>query len=238
MKPPNANFSKAVKYPAPGMVVGKFADIKTALIRTKPGREVARYIQDAIKAYPNAVCVIGVGVCYAFNKKDYKLADVLVSDRICDFVNSKFNNGEVENRGPSIPLIHELEKIFTLCPEEHTGINVSGDRKAKVASGTFCCSTFLVNDEDQRDKFYEAIKDQKPIGGEMEGGELIRFDRQKKIEGVIVIKGVADYADGGKTKEWQFTAAMAALEYTESQLHESDWGQLFPGKYVFCRYQA
>ena len=229
MKPPNVNFLKAVNYPAIGMVVGKFAGIKTALIKTLQGRDVAEYIQDAIDAYPNAVCVIGVGVCYAFNK-DYKLADVLVSNRICDFANSKFNNGKIENRGSSIPLLRKLEKIFTLCPEQHTGIIVSGDRKAKVASGTFCCSTFLINDEDERDKFYEAIKDLKPIGGEMEGGELIRFDRQKKIEGVIVIKGVADYAMG-KTKEWQFTAAMAALEYTESQLHESNWSRLFPGKY-------
>ena len=235
MKPPSPTFSKAVSYPAPGMVVGKFAEIKTALICTMPGREVAQYIQEAIDEYPNAVCVIGVGVCYAFNKRDYKLADVLVSNRICDFANSKFNRGEVENRGISIQLIHKLEKIFTLCPEQHTGIKVSSVRKAEVASGTFCCSTFLINDEDERDKFSEAIKGQKPIGGEMEGGELIRFDRQKKIEGIIVIKGVADYADGGKTKEWQFTAAMAALEYTESRLRESKkyWSKVFPGKYVY-----
>lgn len=241
MKKPSSNFSKAVTYPMIGMVVGTFAGIKTALIKTEPGRDVEQYVQDAIDAYPNARCIIGVGVCYAFKKEDYKLADVLVSKRICDFANSKFNMGEVENRGPSIQLIHKLEKIFANCPEQYTGIIVSSlNRTAKAASGAFCCSTFLINDEKERDKFFEAVKDLKPIGGEMEGGELIRFDRQKEIEGIIVIKGVADYADGSKSKEWQFTASMAALHYAESQLYQSNWDKLFPSEYSvyfsFCIY--
>ena len=35
---------------------------------------------------------------------------------------------------------------------------------------------------------------------------------------VIIIKGVADYADGEKPKQWQLTAAMAAANYTHFQL--------------------
>ncbi len=49
----------------------------------------------------------------------------------------------------------------------------------------------------------------------MEGGELLRFTGKGKIKGVIVIKGVADYGDGKKKKDWQFTAASAAFKYTE-----------------------
>ncbi len=49
----------------------------------------------------------------------------------------------------------------------------------------------------------------------MEGGELLRFIGKGKIEGVIVIKGVTDYGDGKKKKDWQFTAASAAFNYTE-----------------------
>lgn len=60
-----------------------------------------------------------------------------------------------------------------------------------------------------RDKFLRAKS--VAIGGEMEGGELLEFHNDQKIKGVIVIKGVADYADGKKEKDWQFTAAMAAL---------------------------
>ena len=33
-----------------------------------------------------------------------------------------------------------------------------------------------------------------------------------------MIKGVAGYADGCGGKEWQFTAALAALNYTKSKL--------------------
>lgn len=52
----------------------------------------------------------------------------------------------------------------------------------------------------------------------MEGGVLLEFERKRKIKGVIVIKGVVDYADGKKSKEWQYTAAMAALNYTKIKL--------------------
>ena len=38
---------------------------------------------------------------------------------------------------------------------------------------------------------------------------------------VIIIKGVADYADGEKNKQWQLTAAMAAASYTHFQLKRS-----------------
>ena len=37
----------------------------------------------------------------------------------------------------------------------------------------------------------------------------------------IIIKGVADYADGKKDKQWQLTAAMAAASYTHFQLKQS-----------------
>ena len=47
---------------------------------------------------------------------------------------------------------------------------------------------------------------------------------------VIIIKGVADYADGEKPKQWQLTAAMAAANYTHFQLKRST---AFNGK---CEY--
>lgn len=60
----------------------------------------------------------------------------------------------------------------------------------------------------------------KAIGGEMEGGQLMKFVKKRKIEGIIIIKGVADYGNEDKAsgKKWQFTAASAALHYTDLKL--------------------
>ena len=71
--------------------------------------------------------------------------------------------------------------------------------------------------KDLRDKFRVALPE--VIGGDMEGGELLRLQLKRKIEGVIVIKGVAGYADGCSTEDWQFTAALAAMKYTSFKLH-------------------
>lgn len=113
MQPPSADFTNAVTFPMPAMVVGKFAGIKAALIQTKPGRKVTKYVEDAIREYPSALFVIGVGVCYAFDKEKHNFADVLVSETICDFMNFKFNDeGEIIDRGQVVNVVYQLTKIF------------------------------------------------------------------------------------------------------------------------------
>ena len=220
MKPPSENFTKAVIYPENAMVVGMFANKEVALIRTNPGVKVTKYVKEAIEAYPNARYVIGVGVCYAFDRDKAKKGDVLISEKINDNVNNKYTStSDMENRGQSVDVPHRLSKIFCLG-SEFTGYVVSdSERKAHAYSGTFCSSPVLVNDKVQREKYRKA--NPTAIGGEMEGGMLLEFMQDDEWnKKVIIIKGVADYADGKKDKEWQFTAAMAALHYTEKQLRK------------------
>ncbi len=228
MRPPSDSFAKAVIFPEPNMVVGKFANKKVALIRTKPGPEVRKFIEDAIKEYPNARYVLVVGVCYAFDSNKFKLADVLVSDTIIDNMIVKYNGqGEIGDRGQTVHVVHDLTKIF--CMDEDTDCPASAGRSSTMYSGTFCCNNVLMNDKVMRDKYLRAHPG--AIGGEMEGGELLKFVLDNKLEGVIIIKGVADYADGTKAKDWQFTAAMAAASYTESRLINVPADKLCLGKY-------
>ncbi len=77
----------------------------------------------------------------------------------------------------------------------------------------------LVNDKDFRNALHGAKME--AIGGEMEGGELLKLMKKvKSLHGVIVIKGVADYGDGEKNKDWQYTAALAAVTFTEKRLRD------------------
>ena len=52
----------------------------------------------------------------------------------------------------------------------------------------------------------------------MEGWAQIEYTP----EGVecIIIKGIADFADGTKDKVWQLTAAMAAVDYAHYKLKQ------------------
>lgn len=229
LEPPSDNFGKAVIFPYPNMIVGRFAGIEVALIRSKPGIKVTRYVQNAIETFSNVHFVFGVGVCYAFDMKKYKFGDVLVSESICDFQEFKFDeNGEIKDRGQIINVTFPLTKIFCFSQDLNFEVSDRG-RKSKAWPGTFCSTSILIDNKTDRDRFYNAIGRSRTIGGEMEGGKL-EFDRKKEIRGVIVIKGVVDYADGEKEKDWQFTAALAAFHYTELQLLNSDLNDLFSGE--------
>lgn len=51
----------------------------------------------------------------------------------------------------------------------------------------------------------------------MEGSQLLKLQKDGKIEGVIIIKGISNYGYGNN-KVWQLTAAMAAVHYVESNV--------------------
>lgn len=218
MEPPTPNFSGAVFFPMTSMVVGMFAGKKTALIQARVGEYVDDYVADALDAFPKTKFVIGVGVCYAFDREDYKFADIIVSDKIAALENFKFlPNGEIEDRGETVNIVYELLKIFAINLEIVPEFQVTTDgRNAKVDRGTILSYSVLMNNLEERDKFHRAVP--KAKGGEMEGRELIQFAEKRDVQGVIIIKGIVDFADGTKDKDWQFTAAMGALAYVKSKM--------------------
>ena len=219
MEPPSENFSKPVTFPMTGMVIGKFAKKKIALIQTMPGRKISVYVENALKKFPKACFIVGVGICYAFDEKQCKLADVLVSEKIADFETLKFlEDGGVEDRGSTIDIVSGLAQIFCVAKDPV----VIDDQKqnlhheSNVHVGTICSPPILMNNRDRRNEFLRARP--RAIGGEMEGGELIKFVLDRKIEGIVLVKGVSDYGDGTKSDEWQFSAAMVALQFVKRQL--------------------
>ena len=213
---PDEMFSKAVVFPMTSMVVGMFADKKTALIQTDVGENAGTMIAKAIEAFPQAVYVIGVGVCFAFDKTKCQLGDVIVSKQISTFANMAVESSRLENRGEIVAVSDELQRIFCRNLVQNPEFQVCETRTSEVHSGTIISYPILQKSEQMRDMFHVELRT--AIGGEMEGGQLLKFVKQRKIQGVIAIKGVADYADSAKAKEWQFISARAALYYTESKL--------------------
>ena len=211
------SFEKAIIFPRTGIVLGTFAKKKVALIQTEQGSKIRGDIEKAIKKFPKAMCILGIGVCYAMDDQKYKLGDVLISNKINNFENFKYKpDGQIEDRGQAIDMVDPLLRVFCKNTDNHDPLLVTSERYFKAFPGTLVCSPQLVNNLQERERRKTAVPT--AIGGEMEGGELLKFVLENKITGIIIIKGIADYADGKKSKEWQFTAAMAAFKYAESKL--------------------
>jgi nucleoside phosphorylase len=218
MGPPEKTFSAAVVFPHSGTVVGFFAGKKTALIQTDKGSNCSDYVEDAIKRFPNAQFVVGIGFGFAFDSEKFKLGDVLVSEQICDFKNLKFDkHNELIDRGQRVCIVKPLKKIFCkdLTYEEEFVVS-DMKRTSNVTSGQFVSLSTALENIGIRDNILASVPE--AIGGDMEGGELINFQQKGKINGVIVIKGVSNYADGNIGNEWEFISSLAALRYACSKL--------------------
>ena len=207
LEKPGDMFERAVVFPKGGMVVGIFAKKRVALIQTDVGVNAFDFIDDAIKTFPNAFYVIGVGVCYSFDKEKYKLGDVLVSEQISNLDNMKWDEeGRVEDRGQRVHVVHDLHRMFCGDLVQDPEFKVSQSRSSEVYSGTIISYSTLINNKEIRDKFHAEVRT--AIGGEMEGGQLLRFERKRNIKGIIAIKGICDYAErklkiGSSYPHWQ-----------------------------------
>ncbi len=128
-------------------------------------------------------------------------------------------------RGGTVSIKDEIKSVFCKTPDLIEGLQVSSGRKAKHLVGKVVSSSILIDDPVLKKKITDSLTG-KLLGGEMEGGELLRLQENgvtmpdgstKKIQGII-IKAVVDYADSEQTKVWQFIAAQAAFHYVEGKL--------------------
>ena len=215
---PNGSSGKAIYYR--GHIIGMFADKKIALVQTRPGGYCQEDMEKALRSFPNAQYIIGVGVCYAYDHQKHRLGDVLISQVISDFRNFKFSGDQVIDRGETKQISEDLSSIF--CKRinhwEEFQVTSNTGRCSKPHFGIFTCMNALFDSLEEKEKFRAAVPE--VIRGEMEGCELLKVmnSLHNKVKGIIIIKGIADYGDGTKSKEWQFIAAMAAFDFTKTSI--------------------
>lgn len=215
LQPPNDLFKNSVIFPENFIVLGMFAGKKTALILTRVSEKTEEFIEKVHSYFPRVVYFIGIGVCYTFDEK-YKLGDVIVSGQICSLTNSARGGEITEDRDGRIEVVDDLQDIFCRGLLQVPEFKVSERRSSVVHSGPIISYPLPRMDADFRNEVLRAIPG--AIAGEIEGGHLLKYVRRSKVKGVIEIKGVVDYRDKAKLKDWQFITAMAALHYTESKL--------------------
>ena len=178
-----------------------------------------------------------IGIGYASSQK-LQFADVMVSDRIENCVQVKWENGEITNRGARPPVDLDLKRIFCQSArkdwEDQVPYCTANDsRRPCLHVGCIVSAPLLMRDPDLKDRLLEHIPE--AIGGEMEGWALLTVKDNSELDhhrvGIIIIKGVADYGDTEKKDNWQLTAAKAAVDYTHFRLKKTE-GTEFQGKHI------
>ena len=214
------------------LTLGIFGEHKTALIQAKMGDDARVEIVNALTLLPNVQLVAGVGVAYG-RKEKTQFGDVLVATTIDGIGNVRWDNGELyfyqgdnrftrtEERAIQV-FGRQVEDFATL-----TGFKVTKQGRApEIHPKLIVSAPWLVNDLDVLNKIIQ--NDPRAVGGEMEGqilagihNDFLGLNPPRKID-AIIIKGVADYADGMKHKGWQMTAGLAAVGYTWFKLKQTN----------------
>ena len=210
--------------------LGIFGGYKAALVQTKQGADCRSLIEATIGLFSNVSFIIGVGVAYGISRDKTKLGDVLISDKIACLNNIKIDkSGSIHNRGPIQEVKDQLHVLFCTANDRFNKFACTEDaspRYSKAHVGCIISGNFLVDNKEIKFKLSEIERE--AIGGEMEGHVLMEImgKRDPCPFQAIIIKGVCDYGDGTKEKQWQLTAALAAVEYTHLRL-ELTKGTLF-----------
>ena len=208
------------------VTLGVFGDHKAALICTSKGADCRHEIERALKSLPGLQLIIAVG--FAYGRRDKcKLGDVLVSTTVDGVSNFridtsgeiKIDEGDVRHTAMSMNTRSTFTKriwSFFVCSKDEK-------RESKIHCGVIISSPMLLNNRDVLQKII--AREERFIGGEMEGQELAQLISPKDGEhhkvDFIVIKGVGDYGDGTKEKDWQYTASLAAADYAEMRLRDT-----------------
>lgn len=210
------------------LMLGIFGDHKAVLIQTSKGADCQRELLPALQHLPTIKVVIGLGFAYGRRSK-CNLGDVLVSTFVDGVGNMRIEKGRLrfdEGISRHTPISLAASNLFTKGTSMWTPFQCSkAGRKAVVHAGVLISSPMLVNDGRALDEFL--MNNDHFIGGEMEGQELARAQTSLKEQhsrevDIIVIKGVGDFGDGTKAKEWQLTASLAAANFAEYKLKESN----------------
>ena len=206
--------NKPVRYPIDKftIVVGTFAGKNAAIVRTEQGIKCRDDLTTVLPFFPNATMLLGLGVCMGIK---HKLGDVLVGEKIQLEEKPKVRQGKLQLDGTRKEAKQTMRNVF--CDTtgwnnfKCTGMPEGSGAKACISeafSGCVLSSPNLLDDPSIKHRLESET--QPLIGVEMEGWILFEYINKSfpKIESLI-IKGICDYGDGTKNKDWQLMAAKA-----------------------------
>ncbi|MDR3480845.1 MAG: pentapeptide repeat-containing protein [Burkholderiaceae bacterium] len=178
--------------------------------------------QAAVDAW-HPCAIIPVGVAFGIDSKSQSLGDVLAAEYLRDYEMVRVNADDTVTPRGNRPRASDLliNEIRHLDHRHQQKVDWP-----KIHLGTVLCGNKLVDNRPFRDDLLKI--EPEAIGGEMEGIGVESVARREKIDWILV-KGICDWADGGKTTDTkardQQTAAHNAAQVVKALLAEPS---LFP----------
>lgn len=171
-------------------------------------------IVTAVNAFhPDAVILVGIAFGKEFHDTPYpsqKIGDVLISDKVVDYISGKIKNGDILSDGVIAESGRHLLSTFKFYAK--TWIHKINNVAANCEFGMILSGDNVVDDREFKEKLIKRYP--RAIGGEMEGRGAYGACRNRNISEWIIVKAICDWADGTKStdKEYnQITAAESAV---------------------------
>ena len=212
--------------------IGKYGICPAAIRGNIDDENTGTVLEMADKCFPNLGAVISVGMACGIRGK-IKLCDVLVSERIVNYMQDK-NEHKYSPRGEPIIVLPELLKLFTdgksvEWPDDVNREYLKYLNKGlpTVKSGVILSGPYSIDDSAMKNTltadFAYAAK-----GVEMGGAHLVAENQEVMIS-TIIVKAVCDYGDGRNNKIYQPIAALLAADLVHKCLDSDQALQIFKG---------
>lgn len=182
-----------------------------SLIHADPGRTgedfTRRLLNNTCMVFkPN--CIVALGICYGFNKKEKKIGDVLLSDNVTVFrINYRDSRGtnvrieaetEFEKQPSNRMLQLSLQKSMYIQPKNF----LSKEEEpvyARMQTGRFLSINSLMSNTSVKQALVDQYGRIKPklAAGEMEGPGLLKSDyvQEQGFSNWLIMKSICDWGE-------------------------------------------
>jgi tetratricopeptide (TPR) repeat protein/nucleoside phosphorylase len=173
-------------------------------------------VSDAIRTW-NPKAIIAVGIAFGIDPDRQRIGDVLVSKTVGSYEPQRVQDDLIISRGvvaeSGLHLFNRFINVHGWSFQRPDGSLV------ELRAGQILSGDKLVDSLNFKQRLLERYPE--AIGGEMEGAGLYAAAERAKIEWIIV-KGICDWADGNKDKQYQRFAAAAAISLVEHVLNDAN----------------
>lgn len=177
---------------------------------SKTGEEFTRRSINAAGNIFEPDAIVLLGICYGIDFQNYKLGHVLISSGLKTYrLNFRdldendetiFEAEEEDYKSPSNHLVSTVSHIFSYR-QVYSSIPETNGSKVSVAwkIGTVLSSNSLMSSKRVKEAVIKAfgIARPKPLGGEMEGGGLLKTKivEEQDLDRWLVVKGICDWGE-------------------------------------------
>src|SRR5580765_6618375 len=171
---------------------------------------------DAIRTW-NPKAIIAVGIAFGIDAEKQRIGDVLVSRTVSSYEPQRVQDDLIIFRGV---VAESGLHLFNRFINVHRWRFLRPDGSpVELTAGQILSGEKLVDSLNFKKRLLERYPE--AIGGEMEGAGLYAAAERAKVEWIIV-KGICDWADGNKDKQYQRFAAAAAVSLVEHVLNDAN----------------